>query len=422
MQSTTKQTPLHGWHSAHGANMVDFGDYNMPLWYSGAKNEHLTVLTGAGMFDTSHMASVRLQGPDSFDLLQRCFTRDLNACLGKELKPIATGRCVYGAFLNPRGESIDDAIVYKVDDQEFIVVVNAGMGSAIARHLKSQQQIGGVQIADLTDRLGKFDLQGPLAVKIMRAVVKDPDQVFDRMVYFSFKGHFDPDASTADQVRLADGTPFLLSRSGYTGEVGFEVFIAPEHTVKAWEAIMAAGKDAGILPCGLAARDSLRAGALLPLSHQDIGHWPYLNHPWDFVLPYTPDGRSFSKDFIGAEALLAVERPEYTLAFVGRDVRKVDAHDAEVLDADGQPLGTVLTCATDMGIGRQDGRIYSLVSPDKPGGFMPRGLSCGFIKVTRPLEPGQSVVLKDNKRRLTVEIATDIRPDRTARRPLKHFI
>ncbi len=177
------------------------------------------------------------------------------------------------------GYAIDDAIIGKVSDTEYMIVVNAGMGGAIAKHMETVKGDRQVDIADLTDRLGKFDIQGPLSVKIMQKVLKDPDKVFDKMVYFTFKGHFDPASPLAHQVQLKDGTPLLLSRSGYTGEVGFEVFIAPEDTVKAWETIMAAGLEFGCLPCGLASRDSLRTGSLLPLSHQDIGHWTYLNHP-----------------------------------------------------------------------------------------------------------------------------------------------
>ncbi len=299
-----KKTFLNQWHADNGGNLVGFGDYEMPLWYSSVKKEHLVVLTNAGMFDTSHMAVVMAKGVDAFDLIQLCFTRDLNACIGKDKLPIAVGRCVYGAYLDENGYAIDDAIIGKVSDTEYMIVVNAGMGGAIAKHMETVKGDRQVDIADLTDRLGKFDIQGPLSVKIMQKVLKDPDKVFDKMVYFSFKGHFDPSSPLADQVQLKDGTPLPLSRSGYTGEVGFEVFIAPEDTVGV-QTIMAAGQEFGCLPCGLASRDSLPTGSLLPLSHQDIGHWTYLNHPWCFALPYADDGSGFTKDFIGAKALVA---------------------------------------------------------------------------------------------------------------------
>ena len=104
MQKKSKTTPLHDWHKARGANMADFGGYEMPLWYSTAKTEHLSVLTHAGLFDTSHMAVIMAAGPQAFDLLQLCFTNNLAACTGKNKAPLSPGRSVYGAYLNEKGE------------------------------------------------------------------------------------------------------------------------------------------------------------------------------------------------------------------------------------------------------------------------------------------------------------------------------
>jgi len=416
------KTFLHAWHRANGANLVAFGDYEMPLWYGSAKNEHLAVITHAGMFDTSHMAAVMVRGNGARRLLQRCFTRDLDACIGKLAGPLINRRCVYGAFLDESGCCIDDAIIYQITPDQFMVVVNASMGAPVARHLLENVGADHADITDLSDALGKFDIQGPRSVDVLRQVINHPERVFDKLIYFSFKGHFDPQAPQAAEVQLRDGTPLLLSRSGYTGEVGFEIFIAPEHTVKAWEMILAAGASAGALACGLAARDSLRMGALLPLSHQDIGHWLYLNHPWRFALPYAADGRSFTKSFIGAEALLAADAAEYTLAFAGNDLRKVDSHGSRVLTADGKDIGAVLTCATDMAIGRFQGKIYSIADPDAPEGFKAKGLCGGFVKVNQNLAPGTPIILTDGKRKLKVLITDDIRPHRTARLPLNTFM
>ena len=110
MQGDMKRTPLAAWHEAHGGNMVGFGGWDMPLWYpSGARSEHMAVITDAGLFDTSHMAVVLITGPGALELLQRCFTKDLIACVGRNNGPLGPGRCVYGAYLNERGELIDDA-------------------------------------------------------------------------------------------------------------------------------------------------------------------------------------------------------------------------------------------------------------------------------------------------------------------------
>jgi aminomethyltransferase len=420
--STPNKTPLHAWHLASGANMADFGGYEMPLWYTSVKNEHLAVLTSAGIFDTSHMAAVKVSGPGAFMLVQKCFTNDLAACIGPHKKPLVDGRCVYGAFLDAQGHVIDDAIVFQVTADTYFIVVNAGMGARIAKQIEDHRAGSNVAVRDLTDQVAKMDIQGPLAGKMLSKLLRSPETVFEGFPYFSFKGHFDPAAPQAGTVRLTDGTPLLLSRTGYTGEFGFEIFIAPEKIESLWQMILEAGGAQGLLPCGLAARDSLRAGAVLPLSHQDIGPWPFVNHPWPFALPYT--GGGFSKAFIGSEALLKAQNAPHTLAFVGNDLRKVSTTDevSGVFDGRGNRLGRILTCATDMGIGWVAGEIKSIASPDKPANFKPRGLSCGFVLVDRPIEVGESVELRDARRKISVTITTDIRPDRTARRPMNKML
>jgi aminomethyltransferase len=414
MEGEIKKTLLNAWHRRHGANLSPFGGYEMPLWYdAGAKKEHLAVLTGAGLFDTSHMAVLSVRGSGAFDLLQHCFSRDLNACAGKPAGPLVPGRCAYGVFLLENGGCLDDALVYCMGEKDYLIVVNAGMGAAVARHLDGYAgDRFRVEIRDHTDRVGKIDLQGPLSVAILVKVLAEAREILRGMEYFSFKGHFLPES----RVRLADGTPILLSRTGYTGELGFEIFVEPGALVSLWDKILDAGKELGILPCGLAARDSLRTGAGLPLSHQDIGPWPFICHPWHVALPFGRKGAGFTKDFVGSRALVEVENPECTLAFAGFDLRKVSAAEpAAVLDGEGKTIGRVLSCVTDMGIGRVDGRITSISSPGRPEGFTPAGLSCGFVRVARHLETGTRVTLADGRRKIPVEIVKEIRPDRTAR-------
>ena len=423
MAKRTKKTPLHAWHTARGAKMAAFAGYDMPLWYSSAKDEHLAVLTAAGMFDTSHMAVLMVNGPEALDLLQWCFTNNLGACMGPARKPLYPGSCVYGAFLNDKGEVIDDAIVFQTAANHYMVVVNAGMGATLSAHLLRQAAGRAVAVHDLTDQVGKIDVQGPAAAKIVSGMLKASQNVFNALPYFAFKGHFQANPPMPTAVLLRDGTPVLVSRTGYTGELGFELFVEARHTVAVWEALLAAGEPLGLIPCGLAARDSLRAGAVLPLSHQDIGPWPFINHPWPFALPYNEDRSAFTKNFLGADALRANPDADFTYPFVGRDLRKVTTDGkTRVLDSRGEAIGTVLTCATDMGIGTHEGRILSVASPDRPPGFKPKGLACGFVKVQKALSPGDEVVISDQRRQLPVTIVSDIRPDRTARRPLKETL
>lgn len=424
MEAGSRRTPLREWHLGHGANMGNFGGYEMPLWYpTGAKEEHLAVVQRAGVFDTSHMAAIHVSGPDARWLLQHCYTKDLEACVGKSRAPLVPGKSVYGVFLNEKGEVLDDSIVAEFAPDLYLVVVNAGMGGAIACHLSGQAGSRDVAVKDLTSQFGKIDLQGPSAGKIMARILAEPAKVLDSLPYFCFKGHFDPASPFAAAARLWDGTPVLLSRTGYTGEFGFEVFIQAERLVQVWKTLLSVGEPLGLIPCGLAARDSLRAGAVLPLSHQDIGAWPFVNHPWRFALPYGEDGVSFTKGFIGRDALGKARGADYTYPFAGYDLRKVSAEEgAGVLDEQGREIGKILSCVTDMAIGRHEGRIYSIASADKPEGFEPRGLCCGFIKVREKLVPGQNVEIRDSRRKIRVEVVADIRPDRTARRALKDML
>jgi aminomethyltransferase len=424
MTEKGQKTPLCQWHRSNGAKMGTFGGYDMPLWYgSGIKTEHLAVLTRAGLFDTSHMAGVMVSGPGALELLQWLFTKDLSRCLGMKTTPLVPGRCVYGAFLDKNGHVVDDSIIFQLGENVYLVYVNAGMGEMIVGHFETHGKKHDVDIRNMTDQIGKMDLQGPMAVKVLKRVVKGGDKTLEDLIYFKFKGHFDVNIDIEKPVLFNDGTPALISRTGYTGEFGFEIFVTPEKLVEIWENILDAGKSFDLIPCGLAARDSLRAGAVLPLSRQDIGDWPYINHPWTFTLPYDDDQRGFTKRFLGDQALLSVKNPEFTYPFAGFDLRKVSGgQKASVFEPEQNiPLGTVLTCVTDMGIGRYKNRIYSIASSDIPDDFEPKGLSCGFVKVSKQLKPGQILELRD-RRRIKVEVVDDIRPDRTARKPMKQML
>lgn len=414
-----KKTPLYQWHVDNGANMAEFGAYLMPLWYpQGVKTEHFSVIEKAGLFDTSHMATILVRGTGARSLLQQTFTKDLDRCIGRKANPLYPGRCVYGIFLFDNGYVIDDAIVYQVGETLYMVVVNAGMAGVVSEHLDNMADSTDVTVTSLADALGKIDIQGPLAARILAAHLENPEDVLSRLPYFSFKGWFEDGGSST--VLLKDDTPVLLSRTGYTGEFGFEIFVAVDHLGKVWRKLLEIGGES-IAPCGLAARDSLRAGAVLPLSHQDIGEWPFANNPWQFALPLDANGR-FTKSFMGSLALQDNQAKYYTYPFAGFDPRKIPVSDTSgVLDGDGTKIGRILTCTTDMAIGRVNDTIVSSALTDKQGkpeNFHAKGLSCGFVRVDRPLAPTDIVVLTDGKRKIKVEIREDIRPGRTARYPL----
>lgn len=417
-----KKTRLHPWHRAHGAQMALFAGYEMPLWYAaGAKAEHLTVLQGAGLFDTSHMATVAVRGADAFALLQYCFSRDLSAAVGPSRKPLAPGQCLYGVFLTAAGHLLDDALLYMLGVDDYLLCVNAGMGAIVARHLEAEGAGRAVAITDLSDRLVKLDLQGPAAAKILWPLLAAPEKVFDHFPYFTCKGHFDP-ASPLATVLLADRSPLLLSRTGYTGEFGFEIFGQPEAMAGLWAELLAQAGRYPLLPCGLAARDSLRVGAMLPLAHQDLGAWPFCNNPWLLALPHRRERPGFSKEFLGGHALLRLGACEYTYPFAGFDLRKVEAAGGEVLTVGGEVIGEVLTCVSEMSLTRNGQQAVILAAPAPAGENRPAGLCCGFLKSRQPLRVGEVVLLRDQRRQLRVEIVAELRPHRTARRPLREML
>ena len=422
-ESDRSTTPLYNWHTRQNASMAIFGGYEMPLWYSSTKEEHLAVLTHAGLFDTSHMAAVEIYGPDSRALLQYCFSRNLEQCLRSGTTPLYAGRSVYGVFLNTQGHVLDDAVISQISSEHYLAVVNAGMGGPLARHLHDYAVDYNAKILDRTDGVGKMDLQGPDSGLILSRLLPEPENVLTDLPYFSFKGSLPLETDSPSSVRLRDGTPLLLSRSGYTGEFGFELYVPPQRTETVWNQLLEAGEEHGLSPCGLAARDSLRTGATLPLSHQDIGDWPFLNTPWDFALPWDETKQKFNKPFVGAEALSRLEGAPVTYPFVGRDPRKVQIDTSTRVTAEsGEELGSILTCTTDMGIGWHGNCIFSIASPDRPEGFRPKGLCCGFVRLKRRLAPEENLLLKDARRSLRVFPTHSIRPDRTARKSLQKML
>ncbi len=402
-QNALRRTALHSSHTALGATMAGFGGWDMPLWYkAGAVKEHLAVIQTAGIFDTSHMDVILVSGASAQTFLNYAFTRDIRAA-----RP---NRAIYGAFLTSQGHCLDDGVLYPFANGDYGIVVNAGMGPGICAHLRSLPGAENLSIAELPDRQGKIDIQGPDALVLTASLFDQATAktLFAPFPYFSFQGDF---IFAKSDVRLADGTPVLLSRSGYTGELGFELFAPQNAIATVWQTLL----DRGAVPCGLAARDSLRAGAVLPLSHQDIGPWPFINHPWEIALPLTPE-KTFSKLFVGSDAL-DTTAALHTLPFAGFDQRRVDAHSAKVF-LETSEIGSVTTIVSDMAIGRVDGNIVGLASPERPDGWQPRGLACGFVRVDRPLVCGTKILLRDARREIPVEIVADIRPDRTARKKL----
>lgn len=366
-----KETKLYQKHLEHGAKFGEFGGYKMPLWYQSAKEEHLSVIKRVGIFDTGHMSLIALSGNDAFSILNRTFTR--------ELKNVKAGHALYGYFLRDDATLIDDAIIYVIGKDSFYIVINAGMNIQILNHLKKQNYKDYIAV-DYTDKLGKIDIQGPDSLKIIQNIFGE--RIFNDFPYFTFKGSLSQGDITFKDV------PVLISRSGYTGEFGFEIFIDNSFAVDLWETLL---KYDEISPCGLAARDSLRVGANLPLSHQDIGNWPVNNTPWNFAINFDKD------EFIGKGNL---DLNTFTYAYTGFDVRKLRNPQDGLVYLNDEEIGRVLTCVTEPSLGE-------------------KGLSAGFIWVDRKLEYGTILYLRDGQREIRINIVKELRNNKTARKSIK---
>ena len=261
----TTTTALHDLHAQLGASFTDFGGWDMPLKYGSELAEHRAVRESAGLFDLSHMGEVRVSGADAAAFL--------DFALLAKYSIVKVGRAKYGLILTAAGGILDDLITYRLADDEFLVVPNAGNAPAVAEALVARaeefvsQHVAGadVTVTDESAQTSLVAVQGPQSEAVVRTIVAEADQqtVAD-LGYYGW-------ATVALEAGAASG-PVLLARTGYTGEDGFEIYLANDRAQGVWEALVAGAQGAGIelTPCGLAARDSLRLEAGMPLYGNEI--------------------------------------------------------------------------------------------------------------------------------------------------------
>ncbi len=242
-----KQTPLHGRHLALGAKMVDFGGWDMPVQYSGLTAEHHAVRTKAGLFDVSHMGEAYVKGPRALEFLQNLTTNDVS-----KLSP---GRIQYSGMLYAHGGFVDDLLVYCEAPDRYILVINAGNTTKDVEWLASNLPNSGVTLENKSADTALMALQGPLAEEILQPLTGV--DLASMKYYWFARGS-------------VHGHGCIVSRTGYTGEDGFEVYCAPEDAVEIWDAILEEGTPKGLLPAGLGARDTLRLEAKMALYGNDI--------------------------------------------------------------------------------------------------------------------------------------------------------
>lgn len=298
------KTPLHAWHVAHGARMVEFGGWDMPVQYKGIVEEHHAVRRGVGLFDISHMGRLRFQGPQAADFLNHSLTCDVS-----RLKP---GQVRYGLVCNDAGGILDDVLVYALPDC-YWVVVNASNRLRIVDWLKTHQSAYDVEMADLTTSTGMLAIQGP---HCSQALPGPRAALWQSLKYYGVL--VEP---------LADEGQVLLSRTGYTGEDGCEIILPAEHLVSTCDHLMQHAAQSGVdlRPCGLGARDTLRLEAAMPLyGHELSESIDPLTAGLDFAVKLD------KPDFVGKAALQAIaqrtDRPvRVGLELAGRRIAREGA-------------------------------------------------------------------------------------------------
>ncbi|GAA1455490.1 glycine cleavage system aminomethyltransferase GcvT [Nesterenkonia lacusekhoensis] len=284
-----RETALAGEHEELGASFTDFGGWRMPLKYSSELEEHHAVRTAAGLFDLSHMGEIRVVGPEAGTFL--------NTALVGNLAALAVGKARYSLICREDGGILDDLIAYRITEQEYLVVPNAANRELVAAALEERVWAfnaahgSETEVWDESDGISLIAVQGPRSQEIISSVVRlDETFIVEELGYY---------ASTTVTI---GGQEVLLARTGYTGEDGFELFLPHDKAGALWRALREAGSDAGLTPCGLACRDSLRLEAGMPLYGNELSTE---RTSFEAGLPVV----SFSKeeDFVGRAALEAAK-------------------------------------------------------------------------------------------------------------------
>ncbi len=315
MDEQLKMTCLHGEHVALGAKMSPFAGYDMPIQYRGIIDEHNAVRGKVGMFDVSHMGEVFISGPDAQRFVNHIFTNDVSS--------LKDGGILYGMMLYPDGGTVDDLLVYKeFTPQSYLLVVNAANVGKDFAWMQEQGATYDVKIDDRSDEWGQIALQGPEAEKVLKEVLGFDDAA--DLGFYEF----------TDECR--DGKRVIVSRTGYTGEDGFEIYASPEQIVDFWRALLSSGVE----PCGLGCRDTLRFEAGLPLYGDELSAE---------ISPVMAGLGMFCKldkeEFIGREALARQKAEGVAKKIVGIELEDnaVPRAGYPVELEDGTPVGTVTT-------------------------------------------------------------------------------
>jgi aminomethyltransferase len=309
-----KRTPLYEKHIAHGARMVPFSGWEMPVQYSGIIDEHEAVRSRAGLFDVSHMGEFEFRGPQLKEFLNYLSANDATR--------LTPGRAQYSMLLNEQGGTIDDIIIYLLEDDHALMVVNSSNIDKDWEHVARVASGFDVEAENRSDDFALFAVQGPRAVEVVNALTED-------------------DVSALDYYAVArttiDGHDVIVARTGYTGEDGFEIFVRPEEAPGLWDRVLEAGESHGLKPAGLGARDTLRLEASMPLYGQELDED---TSPLEAGLGYFVAKEG---DYIGAarQRELREKGLPRRLVMLRLEGRGIARHGYDVQDQEGRVIGHV---------------------------------------------------------------------------------
>jgi aminomethyltransferase len=314
VDTALKRTPLFAAHVKAGARMVPFGGWEMPVQYRGIIDEHRTVRSAVGCFDVSHMGEFEVEGPGALAALQRLTTNDVTA--------LAVGQVQYSLLCHPDGGIVDDLTLYRLADERYLMVVNASNIDKDWTHVTTAVPADGARWRNISSVTGLIAVQGPKAEALVGRLA-------------------DRDVTSIGYYRCEQGTVAgvgtLISRTGYTGEDGFELYVRAEDTERLWSALLDGGRAEGVAPIGLGARDTLRLEMRYALYGNDIDD---TTNPLEAVLGWVV--KPAKGDFVGRAAIEAVRAAGARRKLVGLEMadRSVPRHGYPVVK-DGAPIGIV---------------------------------------------------------------------------------
>ncbi len=334
-----KKTSLHANHLRLGARMVDFGGWEMPVFYSGIIEEHLAVRRAAGLFDVSHMGEIEIRGPEAFQLTDHVTSNAVSR--------LSLGQAQYSALLYPHGGFVDDILVHKVAEDHYFLCVNAANQEKDFEHIR-QANRWQAEVEFAGPRYAQLAVQGPLALATLQPLT--PLELSEIRYYHFLDGD-------------VDGVQARVARTGYTGEDGFEVYLPAAEAPALWDKLLEAGSSHGIRPCGLGARNTLRLEAAMALYGHEIDA---SITPLEAGLGWI--AKLDKGDFIGREALLRQKERGVTRKLTGIQMRGREiARDGYEVYLDGQAAGWVTSGGPAPALNKNIGLCYLPAEKAEPG-------------------------------------------------------